>query len=130
HVALPGFVGLDPGIAGHAGGWLRTVLASAALAPAAFVALNLWRRTRRTPLGDVDSSPPNLPFAWVVAAFGVVLCAAGAINQAIRRPPIVVDLTLRTGNGGFVVLGVVLTGVGLTLWLTRHKQTGRVASKS
>jgi hypothetical protein len=52
-----------------------------------------------------------------MVGFGLVLCAAGAINQAIRRPPIVVDLTLRTGNGGFVVLGVVLTAVGLMLWL-------------
>jgi hypothetical protein len=47
--------------------------------------------------------------------FGVMLFVLGTVNQLIRRPPIVVDLTLQTGNGGFIVLGAVLAFVGVTL---------------
>jgi len=42
----------------------------------------------------------------------VALSVLGAINQAIRQPPLVVDLTLQCGNGGFVVLGVLLASAG------------------
>jgi hypothetical protein len=116
HVAVPGFVGVDPSVTGHAGGWVRTVLACSALAPAIFVALHLYRVTLRRPSSSADSPPsPPLPIARAVIGFGLFLCAAGVINQAIRQPPIVVDLTLRTGNGGFVVLGVALAAAGLAL---------------
>jgi len=125
HVAVPGLVGLDPGISGHAGGWLRTILACSAFAPPVFVALHLWRRTHRVPLRGAGPPPPGLPFAWMMTGFGLVLCAAGVINQAIRQPAMVVDLTLRAGNGGFVVLGVVLAVVGLALRLARRNQHAR-----
>lgn len=46
--------------------------------------------------------------------------AASLLNQLIRRPPLTVDLTLRTGNGGFVVLGAALAAAGLTPALARR----------
>ena len=39
----------------------------------------------------------------------------GVLNQIIRQPLIVVDLTMREGNGGFVVLGTALFSVGVSL---------------
>lgn len=47
--------------------------------------------------------------------FGGGLSVLGAINQAVRHPPLVVDLTLRIGNGGFVVLGMALVGASLLI---------------
>jgi hypothetical protein len=44
----------------------------------------------------------------VAGVVGLGLCVVSALNQALRRPPLTVDLTLRTGNGGFIVLGAVL----------------------
>jgi hypothetical protein len=37
--------------------------------------------------------------------FGAMLTVLGALNQVARHPPLVVDLTLQRGNGGFVVPG-------------------------
>ena len=124
HVAAPRVLGLPSpplalGAGAQPGGWLRTVLACSVLAPSLFVALVLWRRARGAPAGAVRPRP-RFPLAWVVGLFGLGLCAAGALNQAIRRPPFVVDLTLRTGNGGFVVVGAALAAVGLSLGLARR----------
>ena len=56
--------------------------------------------------------------AEALAAFGIVLGVLGGINQAVRHSPFVVDLTLQRGNGGFIVLGVMLavTGGLLRAW--------------
>jgi hypothetical protein len=45
----------------------------------------------------------------------------GVINQLVRRPPIEVDLTLRAGNGGFVVLGAAMVFVALFSRVARNR---------
>jgi hypothetical protein len=101
HVAPPHVLGLASAPAAvpagaRAGGWLRTVLACAALAPPLCVAVRVWSAWagRGAPAG------PSFPIAWATAAFGLGLCELGTTNQLIWRPPLEVDLTLRTGNGG------------------------------
>jgi hypothetical protein len=46
---------------------------------------------------------------------GAVMVALGGLNQAIRKPPFIVDFTMRDGNGGFVLVGAVLLAVGVFL---------------
>ena len=98
------------GATARPGVWLLSVLACSALAPPLFAALLLWTRFRHE-----DSSDTPLPTPMTLTAFGILLCVLAAINQLIRHPPIDVDLTLRRGNGGFVILGVVLVFVGVML---------------
>lgn len=125
HVAPPRMLGLPApalavGAGARPGGFLRTVLACSALAPVVFVALWLVRRARQAPAGVVRlGAEPAFPMAWVVGLFGLGLCVAGTINQLVRRPPITVDLTLRTGNGGFMVVGAALVLAGWVLRLAR-----------
>lgn len=91
------------------GGWLLTVLVSSALLPLLFLVLLasqfVWRR-RATHVASTDHAA--FPFAVVSAVIGVALGGLATVNQLIRHPPIEVDLTLRAGNGGFIVLGAVL----------------------
>ncbi|HEY2378133.1 MAG TPA: hypothetical protein VGH98_19310 [Gemmatimonadaceae bacterium] len=61
------------------------------------------------PARAILSAPP------ISLASGVALIVLAVINQIIRRPPIVVDLTFRTGNGGFVVVGLALAIIGAVL---------------
>jgi hypothetical protein len=127
HVALPAFLGTLAarqhfGSDAHAGGWLRTDLACAALSPLVFLAL------RFAPLGRSDAShgraqsrsEPLLSGATAAVLFGLLVAALGSVNQLIWRPAFVVDLTLRRGNGGFMVLGLVCAGGGVSYLLLRH----------
>ena len=115
---------LAVGAGAQAGGWLRTVLACSALAPGLFVVLAVWRRARRSAARPATPEP-RFPLARAAGSFGLLLCATGALNQVIRRPPLAVDLTLRTGNGGFVVLGTALAAAGVAAELaSRHRRAG------
>ncbi len=71
-----------------------------------------------------DPSRP-FPFARAVAAFGIVLVAAGVINQLIQRSPIVVDVTLRDGSGGFILIGGMLALGGAIAVRARRPPLGR-----
>ena len=90
HAAPPPWLGLPaPQLAvpqgAHAGGWLLMVLACSALAPCAFVALRAWRWSGAR---SSSAAEPRFPIGWMVGVFGLGLCAVGAVNQAIRRPPL------------------------------------------
>ena len=77
----------------------------------AFVALSVrsgkWPATVRAAQNDAGS------LARALAILGLIMVVVGSLNQIIRQPPIVVDLTMREGNGGFVVLGTALFAVGV-----------------
>ena len=50
------------------------------------------------------------------------------INQLIRREPFTIDLTLRDGNGGFVVVGATLALIGIVLQRERRWRLDRSPS--
>jgi hypothetical protein len=113
-------------VGSHPGAWLRTVLVCSALAPPLFASLLLWARLRQAR----DASAPRRlgrPFPTAMAAmlFGCTLLVLGTLNQVIRRPPIDVDLTLRTGNGGFIVLGLAFAVTGMLLARRTNRQAFR-----
>jgi hypothetical protein len=109
------------------GGWLQTVLVCSSLAPPLFLALLSWNRAHHTGAGDLTDGARNAPFPLGLAAmaFGVMLCALATINQLIWRPPLDVDLTLRKGNGGFIVLGAVVALLGVMLARSKRGATRR-----
>lgn len=132
HVALPHIFGLPSptlavGAGAKPGGWLRSVMVCSALAPLLFVTVRLWRWWQRTRAGAAALAQPEPTFPMVpaVAVFGVALCVLGTINQLIRQPAIEVDLTLRKGNGGFIVLGMALVLAGLVLAWARGGESAR-----
>ena len=103
------------GLQARPGGWLQAILVCSVLAPLLFAFLVFWSKLHRSRLGDsaatrVDAS---FPFGWAAAVFGLVLSVLGAVNQLIRRPPLNADLTLRKGNGGFIIVGMALLTAGL-----------------
>jgi hypothetical protein len=102
------------------GGWLRAVLTCSALAPPLYVFLLLGGRFQRRYGNDSRRARPDMPFpvARAAMAFGFMLCALGTINQLVRNPPMDVDLTMRKGNGGFIVIGLAVASVGA--WLARR----------
>ena len=101
------------------GSWLRTDLIGSAFAPPLFATLLLLRPTFGGREGKADLA---LPIVRALSLFGLLLLALGTINQLIWRPPMAVDLTLRHGNGGFIVVGGVLALAGSTLaWRRRVK---------
>jgi len=101
----------------HPGDWLRTVLVCSAATPLLFGLVVAWRRLHRG--GDSDPSTNSLersfPIALAAMVFGSTLCALATVNQLIRHDPLAIDLTLRHGNGGFIVLGAALIAAGLLL---------------
>ncbi len=116
HVTL-GFPGsrLAPEIrpSSHAGAWLLTDLATSALAPLLFGVLALLRNRRRTSAASATDVSSEMTFAWTLITAGALLTLLGALNQAIQATPLEVDLTLRHGNGGFMVLGLAILSAGM-----------------
>ena len=104
----------------HAGGWLRSVLIASAITPLIALILLVWERLRRSrePNAAPETSQEPFPLAVAAIAFGLFLSASGTLNQVIRHPAMDVDLTLRTGNSGFIVLGAALA---LTGWLITRR---------
>lgn len=97
------------------GGFVRTVVTCSALAPLAFLALCVWVRSRKWPATVRAAPTASGSLADALAILGLTMVVLGVLNQIIRQPPIVVDLTMREGNGGFVVLGTALFAVGVSL---------------
>jgi len=95
------------------GGFVRTVVACSALAPLAFVALSVRVRSGKWPATVRAAQNVAGSLARALAILGLIMVVLGSLNQIIRQPPIVVDLTMREGNGGFVVLGTALLAVGV-----------------
>lgn len=129
HVALPW--GRGPGAAAmafgpnaHAGWWLRTDLVCAVAAPVMFVVLAMVHRRDGRVGGASFSARPFFP-TMTVAAAGGLIAALGLLNQLIWRPPFIVDLTLRRGNGGFVVIGVACIVVAAAVAHHRGRQIER-----
>jgi hypothetical protein len=125
HVALPWWLGLGPpslafGAGAQRGGWLRAVLFCSAVCPCVFVMLAVCRRAFR---GMAHPAPPEpaFPLGWVAVSVGCGLCIVGLLNQLVRRSAIVVDVTMRTGNGGFVAVGALLAAVGFSVMLARRR---------
>jgi hypothetical protein len=87
------------------GTFLTSVLVCSAVVPVLYGLLRL--------IGDRSR---QLRFAFIAIPFGSLVAVIGGINQVIRPSPLTVDLTLREGNGGFVVLGVALAVIGL-VWV-------------
>lgn len=111
-------------------GWfVRTIVACSALAPLVSLtfAAARWKyraRSRRDTSASVES---RFGAPEAVAVFGGALSVLGAINQAVRHPPLVVDLTLQHGNVGFVALGVTLLAGA---FLMQHRKRRAVLGPS
>jgi hypothetical protein len=107
----------------HPGGFLITVLVTSALAPPAFAAFCLLNHllAGRTAGPPSTRSQSTSPLALVVTAIGATVCLSGTINHFLHewRERIDFDLTMRHGDGGFMVNGAALAALGLTL--SRHR---------
>ncbi|MDQ6828598.1 MAG: hypothetical protein M3081_07000 [Gemmatimonadota bacterium] len=121
HVAVPAFaraLSASPAVVpgGHPGGWLRTDLVCAVVAPAMWLALSLALAVGGSHFeARAARRDPAFPLAYAMAGFGFALGVLGTINQLIWQPPFTVDLTLQSGNGGFILLGGVCLAGGLLL---------------
>ena len=102
------------------GGFVRTVVACSALAPLVFLAVSIWVWSGRRSANTRHAPTAVGSVARAVVMLGVTMLVLGVLNQIIRQTPIVADLTMQEGNGGFVVLGTVLLAVGMFL---RHRLT-------
>ncbi len=112
-------VGIGPGAS--PGVFLRTVVVTSVGAPLLVAALLLWRWASSSRRSEARRPEPHFPITKAIVAFGAALCVLGVTNQLVRRPPIAVDLTLRTGNGGFVVLGAAMVFVALSSRVARNR---------
>jgi hypothetical protein len=108
------------GVGAHPGDWLRGVLAGSILAPVAYGIVVVRERSHRSQLPGSDRRSKSQRFHVhsAVIVFGSMLVVLASVNQLIRRDPLTIDLTLRQGNGGFILLGGMLTALGLVL---RHQ---------
>jgi LPXTG-motif cell wall-anchored protein len=119
HLRLPGeTLATIPPIGSHPGAWLQTDIASSIVAPLLFLVMS-FLAARRAGSSIVSRRP--FPFALAAIAFGLSLGVFGTINQLIWRPPLSIDLTLRQGNTGFIVLGAAIACAGgVHLWRRRN----------
>jgi len=95
------------------GGFVRTVVACSALAPLVFLTLSVWVRSSNRSAYIRAALMAAVSLAGALAMLGLSMVVLGMLNQILQQPPIIVDLTMREGNGGFVVLGTVLLAVGV-----------------
>ncbi len=107
----------------HPGDWLRAVLAAATLAPIVYVIVAVSQRSRRADATHMPVRTVSEPFALASAVtwYGCLLVVLASINQFIRHEPLAVDLTLRHGNTGFILVGASLAIAGLILRRDRHR---------
>jgi hypothetical protein len=92
----------DPYAGGTPGGFVRSVVVSSAVVPP--IALALLRANGRT-------WTRALATATIVS--GSTLALLGAANQFAHPQVLTFDPTLQQGNGGIVLLGALLIGIGL-----------------
>jgi hypothetical protein len=88
------------------GVFVRAVVGASLLVPLPLGLVLLWQRRTRA-----NDRPSGL-VSRVAIVFGAALFVFGLANQVVRRPEFTVDLTLRTGNGGFLLLGLVCLAIG------------------
>ena len=99
--------------AARPGGFVRTVMGCSALPPLVFLTLSVWVRFSKRSVNTLAALAAASSLAAALAMLGLTMVVLGVLNQIIRKPPIVVDLTMREGNGGFVVLGAGLLAAGM-----------------
>lgn len=107
------------------GGFVRTVVACSALAPLVFLLLWIFVLSGKRSANARAALSTASSLAGALAMLGLTMVVFGAANQIIRKPPIALDLTMREGNGGFVVLGTALFAIG-AFWRYRNRR-GRAA---
>ena len=95
------------------GGFVRAIVGCSVLAPVLFLTLSVWVRSGKRSANIRAAVTAASSLAGALAMLGLTIVVLGVLNQIIRQPPIVVDLTMREGNGGFVVLGTGLLAVGM-----------------
>ena len=128
HVVLTGLYGVIwPSPWGpQPGGFVRTVVVCSLVSPALCVLFFVWHRL--VVARQVGRSTTGRRHVWpaMFAMFGAGLTVLGGLNQVLRQPPLVIDLTLRTGNGGFAVLGVLMAITGVICSRQTGFQEGRL----
>ena len=93
------------------GGFVRVVVVCSITAPFVWLALAALRQMQPGPSGRrVPHWIFPRPAALVVV--GGTLAVLGAMNQVIQHDPLDFDFTLERGNGGFIVIGVMLAAAG------------------
>jgi hypothetical protein len=96
------------------GDWLRAALACSTLAPIAFFIATAWHSLGKPRIPEAKAAildqRSSLPFGAIV--FGSMLAGLALINHILRRDPWTIDVTLRQGNGGFIVVGAMLALLG------------------
>jgi hypothetical protein len=97
------------------GGFVTSVVLWSLLAPPIFSALWILSWTRRKTALASDPIPRPVLTAFVLIGLGLSIGVLGIVNQLVRKPPLLVDLTLQTGNGGFVVVGLALAIAGFAV---------------
>jgi hypothetical protein len=101
--------GVQPGI------FVRAVVVCSVLAPLCAALLSVRNAQAR-------GSIPRVALAPLILGVGALVAVLGAVNQLVRRPPLGFDLTLRTGNGGFIVIGLVLVAGALVATARRRQR--------
>ena len=101
------------------GGFLIAVLMTSVLAPPFFAALVAWNGMRSPKVNSSLRKGMRVPsqVALPMMLSGIAVCVLGAINHFIHAPrgPIDFDMTMRHGDGGFMVDGIALAALGLLL---------------
>lgn len=118
HVTLGGMIDVlcpSSRSASVAGGFVRNVVLWSFLAPPLAAALHICRLTNARGRVSSHVSQRRSALPVLLVGSGMLQVALGMMNQVIRHPPFVVDLTLRTGNGGFVVIGLVFIAAGIAV---------------
>ena len=113
------------GMSAQPGEFVRSVVACSLVAPIVFAVMWALLHLRRQRLRTVSAARifTRSFSAWLPAVFGFTLVLLGVINQLLRHPPLVVDLTLRNGNGGFVVLGLLLATAAISRYTFSRQRT-------
>ena len=80
--------------------------------------------------GKAPRRPGVLWFAaYGLMIFGIVFTTMKVVGHLKREPrePLLFDLTLRRGDGGFIVYGIALTLLGIALLVLDAKRRRRTA---
>ncbi len=104
----------DANVAAKPGGFVRTVVACSVMAPLVSLTVSLWMRLRMRSANVGAALIAARSLAGALATLGATMAISGALNQIVRQPPLMMDLTMRAGNGGFVALEILLLAIGLS----------------
>jgi hypothetical protein len=112
--------------AARPGVFVRLDILCALLTPLVCTGLWLSNQTRGKSSDDQDAAGSAWSLAALIALFGLSLVALGLTNQLLRPQPIVVDMMLRTGNGGFLVLGLACLVSGILIHRSKRHPESKV----